>query len=186
MNVLALDAAGIPRRWIDLETAITHHARGTVIWSLGETIATFRGGINNQGILSEINTTSIIALRGDGFNKFGRVTLTNKSLFSRDRHMCAYCGNLFGTSSLSRDHVLAKAHGGKDIWTNVVTACVKCNLRKGSKTLEQANMKLLYVPYEPNHYEHLILLNRNILADQMEYLLSGVPKHSRVCKHLDA
>jgi hypothetical protein len=28
----------------------------------------------------------------------------------------------------------------------------------------------------------LILQNRGILADQMEYLLSGVPKHSRIAK----
>ena len=41
-------------------------------------------------------------------------------------------------------------------------------------------MKLLYVPYEPNHYENMILSNRNILTDQMEYLMSGVPKNSRV------
>jgi hypothetical protein len=41
-------------------------------------------------------------------------------------------------------------------------------------------MELKYVPYAPNHYESLILQNRNILADQMDYLISGVPKHSRI------
>ncbi len=63
---------------------------------------------------------------------------------------------------------------------NVVTACVLCNNKKDSKTLKEAKMELLYVPYEPNHFESMILQNRNILADQMEYLLSGVPKHSRI------
>jgi hypothetical protein len=41
-------------------------------------------------------------------------------------------------------------------------------------------MKLHYVPYVPNRYEAFILSNRKILADQMEFLLQGVPKGSRV------
>jgi 5-methylcytosine-specific restriction endonuclease McrA len=63
---------------------------------------------------------------------------------------------------------------------NVVTACKGCNARKDNKTLREAKMELLYVPYAPNHYENLLLQNRSILKDQMEYLLSGVPKHSRL------
>ena len=41
-------------------------------------------------------------------------------------------------------------------------------------------MSLLYVPYTPNRYEHFILRNRRILVDQMEYLMSGVPRNSRL------
>jgi hypothetical protein len=41
-------------------------------------------------------------------------------------------------------------------------------------------MKLHYVPYVPNRYEAFILSNRKILADQMEFLLQGVPKDSRM------
>jgi hypothetical protein len=41
-------------------------------------------------------------------------------------------------------------------------------------------MELLYLPYVPSHFENMILQNRNILADQMEYLIAGVPKHSRI------
>jgi len=182
MNVLALDASGLPRRWINFEDAITYHAKGMVVWSLGETLATYRGGVNKQGVESVLSTPSIIAIKGSGFSieKFGRVVLTNKSLFSRDRHVCAYCGGNFTTPHLSRDHVIPRCEGGADTWTNVVTACKPCNMKKGRKLLEDTSMKLLYVPYEPNHYEHMILLNRNILADQMEYLLSGVPKNSRL------
>jgi hypothetical protein len=182
MNVLALDASGLPRRWLNFEDAITYHAKGMVVWSLGETIAKFRGGVNNEGVESVIETPSIIAIRGSGFSisKVGKVTLSNRALFSRDRYTCAYCGGRFLTSQLSRDHVIPKCEDGQDIWTNVVTACTPCNLKKGRKFIEDINMKLLYVPYEPNHYENMILQNRNILADQMEYLLSGVPKTSRL------
>lgn len=62
----------------------------------------------------------------------------------------------------------------------MVTVCKDCNSKKGHKTLKEARMELLYVPYVPNHFENMILQNRNILADQMEYLLSGVPKRSRI------
>jgi 5-methylcytosine-specific restriction endonuclease McrA len=77
-----------------------------------------------------------------------------------------------------------KSRGGENTWMNCVTACKECNSKKGHKTLKEAGLELLYVPYVPNHFENMILQNRNILADQMEYLLSGVPKHSRVLKDL--
>jgi hypothetical protein len=62
----------------------------------------------------------------------------------------------------------------------VVTACKKCNTKKNNHTLDEVGMKLVYVPYTPVHHEHMIFKNRRILADQMEYLLAGVPKHSRI------
>lgn len=40
-------------------------------------------------------------------------------------------------------------------------------------------MKLLAVPYTPNLAEYLILQNRRILADQMEFLLAFSRKHQR-------
>ena len=180
MNVLALDQSGMPRKWINFEDAVTYQAKGMVNWTLGETIKVFRGGHNDHGIQSIINIPSIIAVRGSSLKMSGKVILTNKSLFSRDRNLCAYCGDIFSLSHLSRDHVMPKCEGGKDVWTNVVTACKPCNIKKGRKILENTTMKLLYVPYEPNHFENMILMNRNILADQMEYLMSGVPKNSRV------
>ena len=47
-------------------------------------------------------------------------------------------------------------------------------------TLEESGMKLLFVPYVPSHAERLILANRNIIADQMEYLKNFLPSHSRI------
>lgn len=183
MSVLALDIGGIPRQWISHENAITYHAKDMVAWSLGEVVAKFRGGIQNDGRLSYIETPSIIAIKGHGFDpaKHGKVALSNKTLFGRDRHVCAYCGGHFPNyHHLSRDHIVPKSKGGVNTWMNVVTACTACNNKKDNKTLKEARMELLYVPYEPNHFESMILQNRNILADQMEYLISGVPKHSRI------
>jgi len=183
MAVLALDISGTPRQWISNDDAISYWATNSVAWSMGDIVAKYRGGVQNDGTHSYIETPSIIAIKGHGFNphKHSQVALSNRTLFGRDRYVCAYCGGHFPNyNNLSRDHIQPKSRGGENTWMNVVTACKDCNSKKGHKTLKEANMELLYVPYVPNHYENMILQNRNILADQMEYLLAGVPKHSRI------
>jgi hypothetical protein len=183
MAVLALDVSGTPRTWVTHDEAISYHAKNLVAWSLGDIIARYRGGYRNDGTQSYLETPSIIAIKGEGFSfkKHARVILTNKTLFARDRSICGYCGiHVSNHTKLSRVHFVSRYHGGIDEWTNVVTACIPCNQKKGWKSLKDSGMELLYVPYEPNHYENMILQNRHILADQMEYLISGVPKYSRI------
>lgn len=183
MAILALDVSGVPRQWISHDDAISYWATESVAWSMGEIVAKYRGGIQKDGTQSYVESPSIIAIKGHGFNphKHAKVALTNKTLFGRDRHICAYCGKHYQNFHfLSKDHIHPKSKGGENIWTNVVTACKDCNGKKGNRTLKESKMELLYVPYEPNHYENMILQNRTILADQMEYLIAGVPKHSRI------
>jgi len=183
MAVLALDISGTPRQWITNDTAISYHATKSVGWSMGEIVARYRGGLQNDGTSSYLETSCIIAIKGHGFNphKHAQVALSNKTLFGRDRHLCAYCGKYFANfHALSRDHIIPKSKGGDNTWMNVVTSCRDCNSEKGHKSLKEARMELLYLPYVPSHFENMILQNRNILADQMEYLLAGVPKHSRI------
>lgn len=183
MPILALDASGIPRQWISHDDAIIYHAKQLVAWSLGNTVLKYRGGFQKDGTRSYIESPSILAIKGHGFDASKHITvrLNNRTLFGRDKHICAFCGWYFPRYfDLSREHILPRSRGGSDTWQNVVTACKKCNIAKGNKTLKEANMELLYVPYVPSHYENMILQNRNILSDQMEYLLAGVPKHSRI------
>jgi 5-methylcytosine-specific restriction endonuclease McrA len=182
MAVLALDVSGLPRKWVSFDDAITYEAKNLVAWTMGNVVAKYNGGIRKDGTRSYLETHSIIAIKGSGFtpSKFPTVSLTNRTLFGRDRNTCAYCGDHFGTQHLSRDHVVPRSKGGADTWMNVVTACRKCNQRKSDKTLKEARLELLYLPYTPSFNESLILQNRNILGDQMEYLMNGVPKHSRL------
>lgn len=183
MAVLALDISGIPRQWISHDDAITYHAKDAVAWSMGEIVAKYRGGLQNTGDQSYIETTSIIAVKGHGFNpyKHANVALTNRTLFGRDRQVCAYCGKYHANyHHLSRDHIVPKFLGGQNTWLNCITACKECNSKKGHKTLKEAKMQLLYIPYEPNHWENMILQHRTILADQMDFLMSGIPKNSRL------
>ena len=84
-------------------------------------------------------------------------------------------------SSMTLDHVRPQSQGGVRSYKNIVSSCERCNRRKRDRTPERASMPLLALPYEPNLAESLILSSRyKVLADQMEFLLTRVGKHSRL------
>jgi len=180
--ILQLDNTGQPNKWITWQTAVTYHAKNLVAWELGEVETVVRGGTSAQtGERTVVVTSSIMAVKGSvGKRKHRPPALNNRELFRRDRHLCGYCGNQFSDSKLTRDHIIPKAQDGKDTWMNVVSCCARCNQRKDNKTPQEAGMQLLFTPYVPSRAEHLILANRNILADQMEFLLSFVDEKSRL------
>lgn len=67
----------------------------------------------------------------------------------RDKFRCQYCGERFKMSQLNYDHVTPRAHGGKTVWENIVSACYTCNSHKADRTPLQAGMKLLSIPVKP-------------------------------------
>ncbi|XP_030525988.2 uncharacterized protein LOC115737782 isoform X2 [Rhodamnia argentea] len=83
-----------------------------------------------------------------------RTNLNRKNIFYRDSYSCQYCSS---SENLTIDHVLPVARGGEWKWQNLVTACARCNSRKGQKTLEEANMKLITVPKAPKDYDILAI-----------------------------
>lgn len=181
-RLLSLDATGRILDWISWQDAVCLYVRGAVAWTLGEPCLTIHGGMSRlDGEQSLIGLHPIVASRGRA--KISAIdhapALTNAALFARDRMLCLYCGDTFHRGELTRDHVLPISRGGRDEWQNVVTACWQCNVRKGSRTPTQASMPLLAVPYRPSWVEHLILSNRNILADQMEFLVNHLPRDRR-------
>lgn len=181
--ILQLDAGGNPTRWITYEDAAYYYAKDLVAWTPSEEGFTIYGGINRASqSRSFMDMNTIIAIKGEVGGKFLHrpPNLTNKALFRRDHNLCAYCGNIFTYDDLTRDHVNPKAQKGKDVWSNVVTACGHCNKMKDDRTPEQAKMPLLYLPYVPSRSEYLILMNRNILADQMEFLMARIGANSRL------
>jgi hypothetical protein len=186
--ILTLDTHGVPHRWITWQHACYYYAKNQVAWTLGERAFTVYGGLNRvTGARSEITASSIIAVKGKAMamKSFNQVPpLNNRELFHRDRQICAYCGAMFSISRLTRDHVKPFSRGGKDTWMNVVTACRACNEKKSDRTPELSGMELLYLPYVPNRAEYLILTNRRILADQMDFLSQHVPAQSRLHQKL--
>lgn len=172
--ILKLDVGGMPVGWIRWQTAATLYARERVCWEAGEERFAIMGGVcARTGARSRMEIGSIIAVADRSRRYAGNCPLlTNRTLFQRDRNLCLYCGQQFPVSELTRDHVVPGSRGGESVWENCVTACRSCNQRKDDRTPEQARMKLLAVPYTPNLAEYLILSNRRILADQMEFLLA--------------
>jgi len=79
---------------------------------------------------------------------YKRIILSRKNILKRDNHRCQYCGC---TSNLTIDHIIPKSKGGEDSWENLVTACIKCNNKKGDRTLEESGFVLKSVPKKPSH-----------------------------------
>ena len=171
-KILRLNKTGTPIDWLTREQAATLVVKGQVVWALGENAFEIRGGINRLGRQSVLSLPSILA--SDGSVKLSDFVppLLNDYLFRRDHFLCMYCGGDFDAAQLSRDHVLPVSRNGTDSWTNVVTACKRCNHRKANQTPEEAGMELIAIPFVPNRHEFFYLANKNILADQMEFLKS--------------
>jgi len=76
-------------------------------------------------------------------------SFTRKNVWLRDESKCQYCGKPVALNSFTFDHVKSKSSGGLTTWTNIVCSCLKCNTKKGNKTLEEAGMKLIKKPIAP-------------------------------------
>lgn len=191
-QVLRTDLAGMPMEWIDYRAAARLYFLGQVAYACGSPMIMLRGGVNSRTrVQSRLEIHSIIATQGShqGHSKLAEdytPPLSNRTLFQRDDHLCLYCGGRFSARNLSRDHVRPVSQGGTDDWTNVVTACVRCNNFKAGRTPEAAGMQLLAVPFAPTHAEYIYLMGRNVLADQMAFLRAHFPRTSPLLRRLQS
>ncbi|WP_019626033.1 HNH endonuclease [Thioalkalivibrio sp. ALJT] len=180
-QVLRTDAAGMPLEWIGPEQAVRLYYTGQVAYTCGSPLYRMRGGINARtGQQSRVEVNSIIATFGTRQSHRSDYIppLNNATLFRRDAHLCLYCGHRFPEHELSRDHVTPISQNGSDTWTNVVTACKRCNNHKAGFTPEEAGMQLLAIPFTPTHAEYIFLKGKRVLADQMEFLQAHFPRTS--------
>ena len=183
-QVLRTDASGMPLEWVNYQDAVRLYHLGQVAYSCGSLLYRVHGGIcARTGRQSYIDVNSIIATYGS--NKVltkarSRYVppLNNPALFKRDAYLCLYCGERFASRELSRDHVTPISQNGRDIWTNVVTACRRCNNHKAGRRPEEAGMELLAVPFTPTHAEYIYLQGKRVLADQMAFLRAHFPRSS--------
>lgn len=98
-------------------------------------------------IRDDLLLPTVIRLRQFVRVPYRPLPLTRRNLFQRDGHRCQYCGCT--GEPLSIDHVLPRSRGGSDSWDNVITACLRCNVRKGNRTPREAGMAMLRPPYRP-------------------------------------
>ncbi|KAK3446376.1 uncharacterized protein LOC104442799 isoform X1 [Eucalyptus grandis] len=101
--------------------------------------------------------------------------LSRKNILYRDSYICQYCSC---GENLTIDHVLPISRGGKWTWENLVAACAKCNSKKGQKTIEEANMKLLKTPKAPKDFD-ILTIPLTSAAAKMLRLRKGTPEEWR-------
>ncbi len=94
---------------------------------------------------TQIRIPSVVVLK-DFVKPQKRVAFTRFNLFLRDEFCCQYCG---AVGDLTFDHVVPRARGGVTSWDNVVAACSRCNLAKGSRSLAHSGMTLRKPPGQP-------------------------------------
>ena len=107
--------------------------------------------LNGRGEIRTVSRTyprpSVIRLEKMIKRPRPRIRLTKREVLRRDNYTCQYCGQY--ATYLTVDHILPRRLGGQHSWENLVAACPSCNHRKGGRTLDQAQMRLLHLPSEP-------------------------------------
>ncbi|MFD2247709.1 HNH endonuclease [Pontibacter ruber] len=90
---------------------------------------------------------SVIRLQNYVRVPYHGIALSRHNIMRRDNYACQYCG---AAKNLTLDHLLPRSRGGETSWYNLVTACMRCNTRKGDRTPEEAGLKLLQKPKKPS------------------------------------
>lgn len=84
------------------------------------------------------------------------VRFSRTNLYARDEYTCQYCLSRFPEKDLTLDHVVPVVRGGRKTWDNIVTACMRCNQKKGDRAPEQVGMQLNQKPKVPQWIPGLI------------------------------
>lgn len=102
---------------------------------------------NGKVLYTGLPLPTVIRLRHYIRVPYKEIPLTRRNILHRDGHSCQYCG--YAGDELTLDHVLPRSRGGDDSWENMVTACVRCNVKKGNRTPKEANLLLRTTPRKP-------------------------------------
>jgi 5-methylcytosine-specific restriction endonuclease McrA len=102
-----------------------------------------------RGVRFAIKLPAVIRLNRFIKRKTPIVKFSRQNLYIRDGGRCQYCGASYEEKELTYDHVIPRSRGGQTEWTNIVTCCIRCNLKKGGRTPEEAGMFLIRRPRAP-------------------------------------
>jgi len=161
-KTLVVDSSYIARSIINTERAFTISYKGNaeVLYEYPETF----GLVNSE---LTIYKPSVIRVFTYVNLQIQKVPLTRHNIFKRDGYKCVYCGE--GQKSvLTIDHVYPQSKGGPNTWTNLVTACKKCNNEKDNLTLQEYG-KEIPQPQRP-HYLMLMKSVTDIPEDWKPFL----------------
>ncbi len=126
-----------------------------------------------RSVSTSVNLPAVLRLTRYVKYRRQEVKFTRRNIYIRDKYRCQYCGRVFEPKDLTYDHVIPRSRGGKTTWTNVVTCCHSCNLKKGGQTPREAGMRLLSQPKEPHWHPmiHFSMDTQQIPAPWLDYLI---------------
>lgn len=133
--------------------AVCRAKRAVVLVVLGKAEIVERYDVEVRSVSEVMPLPSIVRLSMYIRAPQPRVALTRRNVLRRDGFQCQYCGTRKGP--MTTDHVVPRALRGKETWTNLVCACIRCNNNKGRRTPEQANMPLTRAPRRPHRYTRI-------------------------------
>ena len=143
-HTLLLNATYEPLKVVDWRKAITLWCQGKV-----EVISVYDREVRSVSV--SVKLPSVIRLlRYIRIKRhFNLVPFSRANIYARDDHTCQYCGQAFPVDRLTFDHVVPVRYGGRKDWENIVTACARCNRRKGGRTPAEAGMRIIRMPRRP-------------------------------------
>lgn len=112
----------------------------------------------------KIAIPEVIALKAFDKVPIREVPFTRRNIYHHYGNRCCYCGKQFAIEQLNLDHVVPRSRGGATDWSNIVTSCIPCNLRKGCRLPAEAQMHLVLKPSKPKPKRGAALLVHSPVA----------------------
>jgi len=142
MKALKLDASYRPVGVIDAVEALV-----LCIVGKAKAIETYTREICSP--TRRFKVPAVIVLKTMVKYHFEGIACSRQNIIWRDQNICQYCAKSFPSEKLTVDHLMPKSRGGPKSWKNLVTACKRCNQRKGNKTPQECGMIPIRKPYKP-------------------------------------
>lgn len=142
-NTLLLDSGYQPLDVIDWKKAITLMFLGKA-----EIVEVYEEEIKSSYLV--LKKPAVVRLLNNFRRGKRKVKFSRLNVFIRDNFTCQYCGKRDTAGNLTMDHVLPRCRGGKTNWLNIATSCEECNIKKMNRTPEEAGVRLLNEPKQPN------------------------------------
>jgi 5-methylcytosine-specific restriction endonuclease McrA len=120
--------------------------RAIVLVLKGVATAEEQSHVTVRSTVHSIRLPSVIRLLGYRRIPHQTRALSRKNILMRDRFTCQYCLRALPSGELTLDHVVPRSRSGASAWENLVACCHDCNNRKGSRTPEEAGMRLSRQP----------------------------------------
>lgn len=70
-------------------------------------------------------------------------TRVRADLYHANEGRCGYCGEPLDPFDFHLDHMEPKSRGGEDLVSNLTASCPTCNIKKGSRTVEEFRRALM-------------------------------------------